>query len=64
MSLTTKGKHPYCGLHSKNRVGVSSNPLMQFDLQSLINLDVDLSSLVVPFTSEEIDRIIKIMPPD
>lgn len=48
----------------KNRMGVTSNPQMQFDLAALINIDMDLSELVAPFTNEEIDRIVSITPID
>jgi hypothetical protein len=37
---------------------------MLFNLQQLINLEVDLSSLIAPFSKEEIDRIIKLVPSD
>jgi hypothetical protein len=37
---------------------------MPFDLASLIHLDVNLDFLVESFIKEEIDRIIKIIPPD
>jgi hypothetical protein len=40
----------------RNRMGVTTDPTMHFDLQSLISLDIDLSSLVQPFSNEEIDR--------
>jgi hypothetical protein len=48
----------------KNRMGVSNHPQMQFDRDNLIQMDIDLSDLVAPFTSEEVDRIVKITPPD
>ena len=37
---------------------------MHFDLDSLINIQLDLSSLVEPFSAEEIDLIIKQLLPD
>jgi hypothetical protein len=37
---------------------------MSFDLDTLISVEVDLSSLVQPFTKEEIDRVIRTTPPD
>ena len=37
---------------------------MHFDLDSHINIQLDLSSLVEPFSAEEIDLIIKQLPPD
>ena len=48
----------------KGRMGVSNQPQMQFDLNSMINANVDLSSLVQPFTREEIDLLIKRIPID
>jgi hypothetical protein len=48
----------------KNKMGISLQPYMQFDLQLLISLNADLSPLVAPFSKEEIDRIVRIMPPD
>ena len=40
-------------------MGISLQPLMGFDLPSLITLSVDLDSLVSSFTKEEIDSLIK-----
>ena len=48
----------------KGRMGVTSQPQMQFNLQDLINIDVDLSSLVQPFLREEIDYLIRKLPLD
>ena len=48
----------------KNRMGISLQPQMQFDLSSLIAATVHLDSLVVPFSREEIDNVIKLMPSD
>ena len=45
-------------------MGISLQPVMGFDLPSLIALSVDLDSLVSPFTKEEIDSIIKRLPTD
>lgn len=45
-------------------MGVSAEPVVQFDLDDIAVLGVDLSPLVQPFTTQEIDRIIKIMPLD
>ena len=58
------GKAALLYLAYKNRMGVSLQPLMPFDLNQLINLNVDLSSLIEPFTKEEIDQIVKNMPSD
>jgi len=46
------------------RMGVSNQPQMQFDLHGLININMDLSSLVQPFTKKEIDLLIKRIPID
>ena len=48
----------------KNRMGVSLQPQMHFDLDSLIQPLVDLESLVLPFTTEEIDHFVKCLPTD
>ena len=48
----------------KNRMGVSSSPKMHFDLPNLVQAHHDLSSLVQPFTTEEIDLVIKMLPID
>ena len=45
-------------------MGVSCQPQMQFDLPALINVNVDLNSLVAPFSREEIDLLIKQIPTD
>ena len=34
----------------KGRMGITTQPIMQFDLYELININVELSSLVQPFT--------------
>jgi hypothetical protein len=47
----------------KNRLGKTEEYEMMFDLANLIT-PVDLSSVEVPFTHEEIDGIIKLMPND
>jgi hypothetical protein len=48
----------------KNRMGVSNGITMHFDLESLITPRDDLEDMVDPFQVEEIDNIIKRMPPD
>lgn len=48
----------------KERLGTSSFERMLFDLPSLMNQDVDLSSLEDPITEAEIDGIIKNLPTD
>jgi len=45
-------------------MGVTTVSQMHFDLQSLINLTVDLDALVAPFTKEEIDQVERQMPID
>ena len=50
--------------NNKNRMGISLQPRMLFDLHSLISPSVNLDSLVAPFTKEEIDKIIKQLPID
>lgn len=47
----------------KNRMGITTEPVMQFHLSALIQ-SVDLQCLVQPFTAEEIDLVVKCMPPD
>lgn len=37
---------------------------MRFNLSSLLRADVDFDSLTVPFTHDEIDAVVKEMPPD
>jgi len=46
----------------RNRMGISLQPHMAFDLPALIPRNVNLDSLVTPFTKEEIDAIIKLIP--
>jgi len=58
------GKAALLYLAYKNRMGVSLQPQMLFDLDQLINLNVDLSSLIEPFSKEEIDQVVKNMPTD
>jgi len=48
----------------KQRLGVSINSQMLFDLDRIINIDLDLSSLVVPISISEIDRVVKLIPND
>ena len=56
------GKAALLFLAYKNRMGVSQQPQMQFDLNNLINVNMDLESLVQPFTKEEIDLLVKKLP--
>jgi len=48
----------------KNKMGITSSPIMHFDLSSLVQTHTDLSELVQPFTTEEIDMVIKHIPVD
>lgn len=43
-------------------MGMTSSPVMLFDLASLITPVDDLESLVAPFCTNEIDTIVKHMP--
>jgi hypothetical protein len=47
----------------KNRMGVSVQPQMIFDLNQLI-MQLDLQELVAPFTNEELDAVAKDLPND
>lgn len=47
----------------KNRMGITAQPLMNFDLANLITPQ-DLSNLVFPFSRQEIDLVIKSIPTD
>ena len=42
----------------RNRMGITSSPVMSFDLSSLIHLNLDFSSLIAPFSVAEIDKVI------
>ena len=48
----------------KNRMGITLQPSMLFDLPSLISLSVEWDSLIAPFTKDEIDKVIKQLPTD
>jgi len=48
----------------KNRLGVSLNVDILFDLEDLITPVGDLEGLILPFSTEEIDSIILSMPSD
>ena len=48
----------------RNRMGMTSSPVMLFDLASLITPVDDLESLVPTFCTTEIDTIVKHMPSD
>lgn len=48
----------------KDRLGVSGFTGTQFDLSSLLHSSNDLSSLCSPFTTQEIDQVVKALPSD
>jgi len=48
----------------RKRMGVTTSPVMIFDLQSLITTVPGLDELVLPFEHEEIDSVVKRMPID
>jgi hypothetical protein len=48
----------------KNRLGISLQPDMLFDLSQLVSITLDLESLVAPFLQQEIDNIINLVPID
>jgi hypothetical protein len=48
----------------KARMGVSTEPTMLFDLQTLFNIQDDFTSLVEPFTHANIDIVVKRLPSD
>lgn len=47
-----------------DRLGVSSFQGMNFNLPTLIHVGHDLSSLVAPFSNEEVDSMIRHLPSD
>lgn len=48
----------------KERLGISEFSSINFNLDTLIQNTVDLGSLVVPFTHQEIDSIVRSLPSD
>lgn len=46
----------------RKRMGVSSDPVMVFDLHSLVQAVDDLDALIVPILHDEVDSVIKKMP--
>ena len=48
----------------KNRMGVTENPQMLFNLEDLVNRHNDLDELVQPFSRKEIDNVINKMAND
>jgi len=59
-----KANHLWCSF--KNRMGLSNNVTMEFDLRSLVPVfaEADLDSLATPFLASEIESTIKLMPAD
>lgn len=51
-------------LDFKERLGSSNFESMQFDLSSLLVQNLDLSSLEEPFSHQEVDNIIRLLPLD
>jgi hypothetical protein len=45
-------------------MGISTSSVMSFDLPRLIQIDIDVSSLIEPFTTTEIDKIVSSLPLD
>ena len=48
----------------RNKMRVSLNPETRFNLEQLIQVNFDFSSLILPISNEEVDRIVKLMPSD
>jgi hypothetical protein len=48
----------------RNRLGISINPIMLFNLDSLIAPVGGLDDISAPFSHEEIDRVVRFMPSD
>ena len=48
----------------KGRMGTTTNPHMCFNLEELILRNDNLEQLSAPFSKEEIDKVIKLMPTD
>jgi len=48
----------------RKRMGYSSNPTMQYNLTELVQTREDLDSISRPFSTNDIDNVIKQMPPD
>lgn len=48
----------------RDHMGKSNPPHMKFDLSKMLRASVDFDSLTTPFTHEEIDAVVKEMPPD
>jgi hypothetical protein len=48
----------------RNRLGITTNPVMLFELDSLITPFDGLNDISAPFQLEEIDKVVKLMPSD
>jgi hypothetical protein len=48
----------------KQRLGVSSFSEINMDLEHLLQLQMDFTSLIQPFSTEEIDVVVKSLPSD
>jgi hypothetical protein len=59
-----EGKAALIWTSFRNRMGVTSSPIMHFDLAAMVRTHQNLSSLVLPIKREEIDKVIKHMPLD
>jgi hypothetical protein len=59
-----EGKSALLWTSFKKRMGVSSNPVMVFELSNLIEPVPGLDVLIAPFSHDEVDLIIKRMPSD
>jgi hypothetical protein len=58
-----KANHFWCSF--KNRMGITKNATMEFDLNVLVpSYTKLLSTLTSPFSTSEIDHLIHIMPAD
>ena len=45
-------------------MGVAEDPFMLFNLGELVPLHTNLEDLVIPFTHDEVDQIIRALPSD
>ena len=59
-----EGKATLLWIAYRNKMRVSLNPEMRFDLERLIQVNFDFSILILPISNEEVDRIVKLMPSD
>jgi hypothetical protein len=59
---TMKAKMLFYTMLIKNRMGISTQPEMGFDLSRLVTIIVDLNDLIAPILHDKMDRIIKLLP--